>query len=53
MVVTVDDAQFADLQTLVAKLDKAIVSTALRSRGLAAMTTVLNCVAQARGILNA
>jgi hypothetical protein len=53
LVVTVDDAQLADLQTLAAKLDKAIVSAALRSGGLAAMTTVLNGVAQVRGILNA
>ena len=52
-VVTVDEAQVADLQTLAAQLDKAIVAAALRSGGLASMTTVLNGIAKVRGILNA
>jgi hypothetical protein len=52
-VVTVDEADLAQLQTLAAKLDKAIVASALRSGGLASITTVLNGVAKVRGILNA
>ena len=52
-VVTIDDASVADLQTLAARLDKASVTAALVSGGLATATTVLNDVAKVRGVLNA
>jgi hypothetical protein len=52
-VVTVDEGDLAELQTLAEKLDRAIVAGALRGAGLATLTTVLNGVAKVRGVLNA
>lgn len=53
LVVSVDRATFADLQAIAARLDRAIVRTALIAGGLATATTVLNDVAKVKGALNA
>ena len=52
-VVTVDEGDIAELQDLAQKLDQAIVAGALRTGGLATITTVLNGVAKVRGVLGA
>lgn len=48
-----DDAALAELQTLAASLDRAIVRNALAANGLATATTVLEGVAKVRGALDA